>query len=117
MQIKVENGMTYDVKGNLVMNITPEEWENALKERRVIINQKHVSASGMTAVFNVYVIRQSEDGKFWLHHVYGKGYNDKKDGFVLKGINYDKYIDLMEQISYHLGLKDYSKYQNSIQRM
>lgn len=87
------------------MNVTPEEWLAALQENRVIVNCTKVSASGMSAAFKVYIIKQGGDnGRYFLKHVCGKGYNNRRDGFVVKGCGFDRYVELIEVISRELGL-------------
>lgn len=113
--IVVKDGMTYDEKGRLVMNVTPEEWLAALQENRVIVNCTKVSASGMSATFKVYIMKQGDNGRYFLKHVYGKGYNNRRDGFVVKGCGFDRYVELIEVISRELGLD--SETQQSFNRM
>lgn len=117
--IVVKYGMTYDVNGNLVMNITPAEWLVALQTNRVIVNCTKVSSSGMSVTFKVYIMDQDDNGRYFLKHVYGKGYNDRRDGFVVKGCGFDRYVELIETISRELGLDSETirKYQSNFNRM
>lgn len=117
--IVVKDGMTYDVNGNLVMNITPAEWEAALQENRVIVNCTKVSSSGTSATFKVYIMSQGDNGRYYLKHVYGKGYDNRRDGFVVKGCGVNRYVELIETISRELGLDNDTilKYQSNFNRM
>ena len=117
--IVVKDGMTYDVKGNLVMNVTPAEWVAALQENRVIVNCIKVSSSGTSATFKVYIMGQGDNGRYSLKQLYGKGYNDRRDGFVVKGYGFDRYVDLIETISRELGIDSETilKYQSNFNRM